>query len=231
VILTDHFVFLHLHKAGGTFVNDFLLACVPNARQVGYHLPRSMIPESHRDLPIVGFVRSPWSYYVSWYTFQKRRAEPNALFRILSDDGRLDFEPTVRNMLDLCEGGPRLAALARALPQTYANRGLNVPGPVVASIEGSGLGFFAFLYRHLFGEDTGRRYIGRMERLRDTLLLTCELAGMPVTDSMRRYLAVSPARNTSEHGAYMEYFGAPLREHVARRDALVIERHGYGFGE
>ncbi len=231
MILTDQLVFLHLHKAGGSFVNEFLLGCVPGARQVGYHLPRALIPDSHRELPIVGFVRSPWSYYVSWYAFQKRRPQPNALFSIMSDGGRLDFEPTVRNLLDLCDGGPRLDAVVAALPAQYGNRGLNLPGPRLAGIVGSSRGFFGFLYHYMYGEPGARRYIGRMELLRDTLLLTLQSIGMPVTDAMRAFILRAPARNTSEHGPYESYYSAALREHVARRDAELIAGHGYRFGE
>ena len=44
MIVTPRFVFLHLHKSGGTFVNESVMKFVPDARQIGYHLPRSMIP-------------------------------------------------------------------------------------------------------------------------------------------------------------------------------------------
>src|SRR4249920_3029348 len=52
VIVTDRLVFLHLHKSGGTFVNEFLLRFFPDARQIGYHLPRTYLPDSARGLPI-----------------------------------------------------------------------------------------------------------------------------------------------------------------------------------
>ena len=133
MIVTDGFVFLHLHKSGGSFVNEFLKRFFPTAREIGYHLPWSLVPASHAHLPALGLVRNPWSYYVSWYTFQKQRPRPNALFRLLSDDGRLDFEPTVRNMLDLGTTGARLDALVAALPQGYGDRGLNLPGPALAN--------------------------------------------------------------------------------------------------
>ncbi len=45
MIATDHIVFLHLHKSGGTFVNEGLLRFVPEARIVGYHLPRHLDSE------------------------------------------------------------------------------------------------------------------------------------------------------------------------------------------
>jgi hypothetical protein len=70
MIATDRFVYVHLHKSGGTFVNECLLRFFPDARQIGYHLPRSRIPQDRLALPVLGFVRNPWSYYVSWYSFQ-----------------------------------------------------------------------------------------------------------------------------------------------------------------
>jgi hypothetical protein len=91
MIATDRFVFLHLHKSGGTFVNECLLRFVPGARQLGYHLPRAMIPSELRQLPVLGVVRNPWSYYVSWYAFQAARPQPNPLFGVLSRNRELGF--------------------------------------------------------------------------------------------------------------------------------------------
>src|SRR5882762_2732834 len=127
MITTSRLVFLHLHKSGGTFVNECLLRFLPDARQVGYHLPRSMIPAEARELPILGFVRNPWSYYVSWFSFQQQQTNPNFLYRILSDDGRLEFGETLRNMLDLGAGSIRLDLILRALPPGYSNQGINLP--------------------------------------------------------------------------------------------------------
>src|SRR4051812_41746597 len=111
MIATERFVFVHLHKSGGSFVNEFLLRFFPQARQVGYHLPVSMLPPELRALPVLGFVRNPWSYYVSWYAFQLQRPQPNALFRVASDDGALDFKGTVRNLVSLGEDAARLDRL------------------------------------------------------------------------------------------------------------------------
>jgi hypothetical protein len=56
MIATDRFVYVHLHKSGGTFVNECLLRFFPDARQIGYHLPRSRIPQDRLALPVLGFV-------------------------------------------------------------------------------------------------------------------------------------------------------------------------------
>jgi hypothetical protein len=231
MIATERFVFLHLHKSGGSFVNDCLMRFVPDAQQIGYHLPRSLVPQPFAHLPVLGFVRNPWSYYVSWYTFQARRPQPNPLFRILSDDGQLGFEPTVRNMLDLgsAADNERLDKLVAALPTMYGSRGLNLPGFALERIRGSGRGFYSFLYRYMY-DGPGVLHIGRMERLREELPALLSGLGAPLGAPLREFIQSAPARNVSEHADYAEYYSPQLRDLVAERDAEVIGRHAYAFG-
>jgi len=87
MIATGRFVYIHLHKSGGSFVNECVTRYFADARQLGYHWPLALLPRELRALPLLGFVRNPWSYYVSWYAFQVQRPRPNALFRSVSDDG------------------------------------------------------------------------------------------------------------------------------------------------
>src|SRR5689334_14456425 len=118
MIATRRFVFLHLHKSGGTFVNRWLLRHFRDARQIGYHLPRRMIPAELAHLPVLGLVRNPWSYYVSWYTFQSGMARPNPLFHILSDGGKLGFLGTIRNMVELGNEERYLDRIVAVLPSS-----------------------------------------------------------------------------------------------------------------
>ncbi len=181
MIATGRFVFLHLHKSGGTFVNECLLRFVPGARRVGYHLPRQLIPPECAALPVLGFVRNPWSYYVSWFSFQAARPQPNLLFRLLSDNGRRDFGGTVRNLLDLGSHPDYLDRLLDALPRAYGDRGINLPGFALAPIRGSGRGFYSYLYRYMFGDEDGQLTIGRMESLREDLPRMLESVGQHVS--------------------------------------------------
>jgi hypothetical protein len=173
-------------------------------------------------------VRNPWSYYVSWYAFQAALAQPNPLFRVLSRDRTLDFAATVRNMLGLGHNPALLAATIRALPERYTNRGLNLPGPELARIDGSDEGFYSFLYRYMFGEPASP-FIVQMENVRTELVPLLERVGVESSDAMRRFVATAPASNVSNHGAYTDYYDAELAELVARRDRRVIERFGYRF--
>lgn len=230
MIVTGRFVFLHLHKSGGTFVNQWLLRFFPDARSIGYHLPRRLIPAEFERLPVVGLVRNPWSYYVSWYAFQSGIERPNALFRILSNGGQLEFEGTIRNMLQLGSGSENLDRLVAALPAVYGNQGLNLPGSQLAAIRNTGLGFYSFLYRYMYvGE--GPIQIARLERMRQELPSLLSATGTPVSSAAASYLAAAPATNTSAHAPYSDYYGADLRDLVAERDADIIARHGYRFGD
>lgn len=230
MIATGRFVFLHLHKSGGTFVNECLLRFVADARPIGYHLPRSLIPAELGGLPVLGFVRNPWSYYVSWYAYQAARPKPNALFRVLSDGGRLDFRSTVRNMLELGTRSSHLAPLVAALPREYGNQGINLPGFALAPIAGTGLGFYAYLYRYMFGDPDAGMTIGRMESLRTDLVRMLQATGQSVDAPMREFIEHAPALNAGNHGHYAGMYDDELRELVAVRDAPVIARHGFRFG-
>ena len=230
MIVTQRFVFLHLHKSGGSFVNECLLRFVPHARNIGYHLPRLLIPADVSHLPVLGFVRSPWSYYVSWYEFQASRPAPNAMFNILSDNGRLGFEATVRKMLELGSRSPHLAALVAAMPTYYGRSGLNLPAFALARIRDSGIGFYSFLYEYLYG-DTSTVTIERAEDLRIRLLEYLQSVGQRVSNAMNDFVRDATVRNTSEHGPYMDYYSNDLRELVAEKDRGIIARHGYQFGD
>jgi hypothetical protein len=227
MIVTPRFVFLHLHKSGGTFVNAGLMRHVPGAQQIGYHLPRSALPPQFAALPVLGLVRNPWSYYVSWYSFQRSRPRPNALFQIVSDDGRLDFAGTLRNLLSLDQDDAMLDRVIAALPTAYSNQGLNLPGFALEPIRGSGLGFYSFLYRYLYRPDVETVRLGRMEQLRAELPRMLEAAGQPIDEALRDYIDTAPALNSSPHGEYVDYYDSASATLVAERDRSVIDRHGY----
>lgn len=230
MIIADRFVLLHLHKSGGSFANALVLGHCRGAREVGYHLPRDQIPEGRRHLPVLGFVRNPWSYYVSWFAFQQQRPQPNLLFRVLSEEGRLDFAGTITNMLELADREDLLSVLVAGLPQAFGNRGLNLPGGRLAAIRGSGKGYYSFLHDYLFGSGEADARVGHMESLRTELPVMLEAVGEPVAPALLDELRQAPARNVSRHAAYTSYYDPRLQDLVARRDAALIARYGYRFG-
>src|SRR5689334_18614958 len=71
MLVTDRFVFVHLPRSGGTFVSQVIQKVFPEAHEVGYHLPLSALPAEFSHLPVLGTVRNPWDFYVSWYHHQE----------------------------------------------------------------------------------------------------------------------------------------------------------------
>jgi hypothetical protein len=102
MIVTDHFVFIHMHKAGGNFVIKLLKEYFPGTKSIGYHYPASMIPEKYKHLPVVGFIRNPWDWYVSWYCFlQSHKPGSDPLFDVLSNNSLFGFKKTITNLVNL----------------------------------------------------------------------------------------------------------------------------------
>lgn len=226
MIVTDKLLFLHLHKSGGTFVNALLLRCVPSARQIGYHLPYRETPSAFRERPVVGTVRSPWAYYVSWYHFQRSQAQPNILFQICSNGGDLGFAETIENLVQLSSDESRLTMLENGLPATYMNYGLNLTKKCVGELRERKLGFYSFLYERLYA-GAPEPIILRVEQLRPQLRSTLSLLGHPPGQCIDRFLKEVPPLNVSKHEAPSHYFDDRLTRIVAERDSTVVDRYGY----
>jgi hypothetical protein len=228
VIVCDNFVFLHLHKSGGTYVNQMLLTCIPSARRIGYHLPYSQLPEPFRALPVVGTVRNPWAYYVSWYHFQRGQARPNPLFQVCSNGGTGDFATTLTNLATLEANPDRVRQLADAFPETFVNYGLNLTRNCIAAISGSGLGFYSFLHDRLYAGAASPNIL-KMETLRQQLPTIGSNLGAADTIALHRFLRTTPNLNTSQHGPYQSYYSTEMQSLVAEMDRGVIAAHGYQF--
>jgi hypothetical protein len=229
MIVTDRFVYIHLHKSGGTFVNEALLRFVPGAQVIGYHLPRRCLPEEYRHLPVLGFVRNPWSYYVSWYSFQRGLAAPNHLFRCVSDEGRLGFVESIRNLVMLGTNGQLLDRVIEGLPAAFTNQGLNLPGWALSPLRNSGVGFYSFLYRHMYSGPDSSLFLGRMESLRDDILEFWRAIRFEPSTDLRSFLANAGDSNASAHAHYSTYYDDALRDLIAERDADLIQAFGYRF--
>src|ERR1044071_1772687 len=117
MLVTEKFVFIHFPRAGGTFVHDVVTKFFPSAREIGYHFPREFLPEKYSHLPILGTIRNPWEFYVSWYHHVRPRNSRSALYWSLSENGTLGCEGTIRNAVNLGADSERLEQLIELLPE------------------------------------------------------------------------------------------------------------------
>ena len=228
MLVTDKLLFLHLHKSAGTFINAMLMRCVPSALQIGYHLPYREVPEAYRSLPVLGTVRNPWAYYVSWYHFQNSQPQPNALFRICSDDRRHGFAGTIRNLADLAADEPRLSLLEQALPETYTNHGLNLTKGCVGELRERRVGFYTFLYERLYA-GSHEPIIVKVEQLREGLRSAFALLGHSPNACIDRFLNEVPRLNVSQHDEPSRYFDDRLATMIAERDGKIIRQYEYAL--
>lgn len=230
MIVCDGFVFLHLHKSGGTYVNQMLMTCIPSARRIGYHLPYNQLPEAFRALPVVGTVRNPWAYYVSWYHFQQGQARPNPLFLVCSNGGSGDFATTITNLATLESNPDRVGQLVDAFPETFVNYGLNLTKQCISGIAGSGLGFYSFLYDRLYAGAPAPAIL-KMETLRQQLPTIASGLGAAETIGVHKFLRNTPNLNTSRHDPYQTYYSPETRALVGEMDRKVVAAYGYQFDE
>jgi hypothetical protein len=234
MLVTDKFVFIHLPRTGGTFVNEVIAKFFPSAREIGYHLPREALPKEYSDLPILGTVRSPWEFYVSWYhhhhTSNRYSASKNVLICSVSEDRKLGFVETIRNALNLGVNDEKLDALINALPENFDYERKHIPNvtkDVMRKIRGSGIGLYTFRFNQLFGQ-AADVYFCRVESLRTDLMAFFEKVGA-ASDALRSYVLRLDKQNISEHRHYSTYYTPELAELVSIRDRQLVERFGFTF--
>jgi hypothetical protein len=234
MLITDKFVFLHLPRAGGNFVYEVVRKFFPSAHEIGYHFPRQLLPKEYSHLPILGTVRNPWGFYVSWYHHHQPsdRYSPltNILFCCVSEDRKLDFVQTIRNALSLGVSDDKLDFLIQALPENFDYQKRHIPNltkDVMRKIRGTGIGLYTFRFNQLFGQ-ADDIYFCRVESLRSDLMAFFERIGV-ANEALRSYVLGLDKKNISEHRHYSTYYTPELAELVLIRDRQLVERFGFTF--
>jgi hypothetical protein len=183
---------------------------------------------------MLGTVRNPWEFYVSWYHHHQcsDRYSPlkNVLFCCVSANRNLDFDRTIRNALSLGSNDDKLDALIAALPENFDYQKRHIPNltkDVMQRIRATGVGLYTFRFNQLFGQ-ADNIFFCRVESLRADLIAFFERIGV-MTDALRAYVSDSDKKNISEHREFSTYYMPELAELVLIRDRPLIERFGYVF--
>lgn len=235
MIITERFVFIHMHKTGGQTLNDAISDCIRKHTVVGYHFPRRMVPQEYSNLPVVGLVRNPWSWYVSWYFFNRRPNIRNSLFNIVAEGGRADFATAVRNLINLgSDEDPsrqQRDALISILPDTLdGNRGVGLTKHDIRDLGESRMGYYSWLFDRMLGiEPDVNTLIGRFENLQDDFLQIMRQLRVAETEALAWAMDYGKRKNTSRHSHYSHYYDYELQQLVASKERPLIERFDYGF--
>ena len=235
MIVTDHFVYIHVARSGGTFLNKLIMNHVPGARMLQYHGHLRDLPERFSHLPVIGFVRNPWDWYVSWYAFNRRPKINNQLFNVVSDSGQSEFKATITNLINLGSDSATSKMyrddLISILPDSLeGNRAAGLTKDAIREFSSNDTGYYSWLFGRMFGDDQdGRTHIGRFENLKDDFLAIMQQLSVEATDSLEDAFDKRGRVNTSRHTHYSHYYDDELRDLVAEKEKGLIDRYGYEF--
>jgi hypothetical protein len=224
MLVTERFVFLHVPKTGGSFVQDVLLRHLPavdlgealrrrHPDQRLTHAPHGDLADRWRQLPAAWVVRNPWDWYVSFFSYQvlrapRRKRPMDASWEFAFLRGETTFKEVVTA---LCTEGQD-----QALMLGTPDKDLDLYSAFVRAIVGSDV-------------DLPNVTALRFERLRKQLIRFLE-RHVEVTPQLRRAIRRAPAKKQSTHRPYAEYYDSELAELVGERTRWLCERFGYAFG-
>lgn len=238
MIVTKYFVYIHTSRTAGTFLNKLILEHVPGARMLQYHGHLSDLPGTFSDLPVIGFVRNPWDWYVSMFFDYRRKRQ--YVFQIVSAGGALDFEATVARFLRL---GDKSMQSKRLLEQLVHTAPTVIDAQVPPRRRMPGLrsehfanfpenhGYYSWLFQLMYqSENAPRIHIGRFEDLREEALRLFTITDTPVTKGIKDYLHEAEVLNSSPRPKiFVGDYPRQLEQLVADKEKYLIDQFGYDF--
>lgn len=229
MVVTSAFTFIHLHKSAGTFVNNFIARFFKEIKIIGYHIPARFIPQEFHSLPIIGCIRNPWDFYVSWYFFQLQKQQSSPLFLTVSDDKTRDFNGTMERLLSLNENEKLLVKIINQIPNNFVNSGMNVPGHILGKILGTDVGLYSYLYQWMFFDAHSAPTVLKIEDFPSALEKILISLDFDISPEMGNYLLSGVHANKSSHSHYSKYYSKEIADRVMILDKTVIENYEYGY--
>jgi hypothetical protein len=234
MICTPTFTFMHLHKTGGQSINDALLHCIKDAIEIGYHLPLRMLPEEAKSRPIIGVIRNPWDWYVSWYAFNNLRGVKNPLFNIVSRGKQAGFRETIENLARYPETSVSNNTMRRShtalLPEAFENDGgAGFTKACVSEFDSPTEGYYSLLIKRMLGDPSANVHLVRFESLEQDLVEVLTNLNVSEAEAIQRHLTQQPKKNNSSRGHYSQYYDADLSALIQEKEKGVVERFGYAF--
>lgn len=238
MIVTKHFVYIHTSRTAGTFLNKLILEHVPGARLIQYHGHLRDLPSEFSHLPVIGFVRNPWDWYVSMFFDYRRKQQ--YIYQIISDGNAMRFEAIATRFLKLGDK----SALSRRLLQRLIDASPSVINsatpprrrkPGLRSEHFANFpenhGYYSWLFQLMFeSENSHCIHIGRFENLREEALRLFEITGTPITKGITSYLRTAEALNSSQRPYfYFERYAPKLEQLVCDKEKYLVNRFGYDF--
>ncbi len=210
------------------------MSLIPEAKEIGYHLPVAHLPSQAKSLPVIGVIRNPWDWYVSWYAFNNLRGVKNPLFNIVSRGKQAGFKETIENLIRYPEINAKNEIFKHShralLPENFENDGgAGFTKGCVDFFQSSDKGYYSLLVERMFGEASDSLKLLRFERLTTDLRSVMSELEVSETGEILAALDQQPRKNSSARGHYAHYYDHELRDLVAKKEYAIIHRFGYAF--
>jgi hypothetical protein len=221
MLITSHFVYVHMKKTGGRFIRNLCREHLPAGwivpHELGDHAAAREIPAEYTSLPVLGFVRNPWDWYVSWYHYVRQQAADakgieSLFWSDVFDHGRASFKEAITSA---CIGVPAGGGPVPEWMERLQRRRIDL---------------YSLWCRQMFrGGFDGEVEIGRFERLREEFIAFLDRHAVPVGDGFAGHVMARPPDNvTRERGDYASYYDPELRDLVGEQSE-VVDEYGYTF--
>ena len=226
MIVTDKFIFIHLFRTGGSSIISGL-----DGKMIGYHRPRSLIPDEYLHLPVAGNVRNPFDWYVSvYYHCLNQRypmRTPTFLNFLIQPDNfscqKFNFNESIRRLLDTSwmTSNDKERFLSRLQPSYDWKTTLtdNLRREEGESYLKSGVGFLSWLFNYMYqfnGSTDGVTYT----RLED-------LKNHPKLNAMSGFNLNIGKIKEPRNADYMSYYEDDLIDLILHKDNDYIRRFKY----
>lgn len=208
MIIHKEFIFVHLQKTGGSFIEKFLIATFPGCEErFPKHQSAEKVLKDRGSRFLFGSVRNPWAWYVSWWSGH-RFVEHNNLFpNVFIPENKKDFNKFIKFIMTEDFG---------------INHNISSKPLLKYNI-----GIYTYRYKFCFLDKGGNFLLDRIIFTED--LYKGLNTVFSLTSQQYDYLTSMKRVNTSNHKDYQIYYNDRSVELVNIKDKLIIDTYNYTF--
>jgi len=204
MLITNDFVFIHLQKCAGTFVRKFLKKTnLITVNTTVKHDSVRQIPEKHKGKKIIGVIRNPWDWYVSWYSFRHKEGHSPQFG-------------------DLFEG-----SFESFLQKIFFDRHGIRNDINLDELRSFGIGPYTGRYKNSYCCEDGNFANVSMIKMED--LYAGMISEMKLTVEQIKILNSMNKVNTSSHPHYSTLYTDKTCKWITDREQFIIHKYGYSF--
>jgi hypothetical protein len=216
MLMTKHFMFIHIPCTGGELVRKACFANLPAEwfipNDLDWFTPYEQLRDDFGDLPAFTLVSNPWRWYASWYEHITRHdpeSRTGEMWEIAFENGSADFHTVVTRA---CTG------------QQFTNRRTK------QLMDARGLDHYSALYEIATGSpDRDRVETLRCEELGSAVPAFFARNDIPVGRDLLDALAGAAAGALDNRPNYRALYDDGLRQLVGDKTHSIVESHGYSF--